>query len=328
METEFLLNETKINRPMAMVLPQDIKNRIHSRGFLNVSELYMVAGTNSLCDENTKYNPAYSGLSFQKIDLIKILDIEIEYFMSYFDKDLHNSIYEDGKRRGKMHFHKTSNGEEIKRSFFSLKFGKIEIEEYYENYLIEIKCNFNFDEKIKNSREMVELFTSLGYKSELIGDNQLVYVRKNPSNKKNRQVIETESYEPHPLMGFTEFVKNYKIMWDRDPEELTDVYKNILGKKIYWTLESPLRIHVLSKSLNKDSKFNYDYLIKLFRKYKREGIKKIRESDIKRKYSIKVKYLVRNELCYVPYIETFEYETCKGNKKLNELLLLRVDLIK
>ena len=217
METEFLLNNTKLNRPAT--LPQDIKDRINSRGYLNVSELYMVAGTNNLCDEHTKYNPAYLRLSFQKIDLIKILDIEIEYFMSYFDEDLHKSIYEDGKRRGKMHFHKTSNGEEIKKSFFSLKFGKIEIEEYYENYLIEIKCNFNFDEKIKNSKEMVELFTSLGYESELVGDNQFVYVRKNPSNKKNRQIIETESYEPQPLPGFTEFLKNYKIMWDRDPKK-------------------------------------------------------------------------------------------------------------
>lgn len=322
MEEEFLFNSMRLERPIAMVLPQDIKNRINSRGYLNAKDLCMTAGSDKFCDEYTKFSPAYSGLSFEKIDLIKVLDIEIEYFMSYFDENLHNSIYKDGEKRGKMHFHKTSLGEEIKRSFFSLKFGKIEIEEYYENYIIEIKCNFNFSEKIENSKEMVKLFLDLGYESRLIGDNQLVYVRKKLSNKKNRQAIDTGSYEPQPLPGFEKFIRDYKRKWEIDPKELTKIYKDILGKKINWTKESPLRIQVLSNKLNKDTKIDYDYLIKLFRKYNREGINKIKDSDVYRKYSLKVRYLIRNEFSYTPYTEVFEYDTVQGNKKLNNLLSL------
>lgn len=147
----------RFNRPEALVVPLDILATYRGRGYIKIRPT-QCGGKN----HRVSYNPVKrrDNILFEKINLTKILDIEIKFFSKNQGQPAH-----------------WGHDKEERHAFASMKYGTILIEEFDENYIIEIRSE-NLDYKIDMSRDMVKEFRDLGYESKIIGDSVLVYVRK------------------------------------------------------------------------------------------------------------------------------------------------------
>jgi hypothetical protein len=156
METEFLFYQDRFRKPDALVIPEDIVGRYHSRGCVLIRP--------SQCGEECEKDLKKKRSDFEKIDMEKVLLINARYF-DFFHEQSCKHFYE-------------KNHTDSKHTYASDKYGYLMIEEFEENYLIEIReVKFKKD-KIKFSKDMVKEFKTLGYEAKIIGDNILVYVKK------------------------------------------------------------------------------------------------------------------------------------------------------
>ena len=305
-----LFIQDRFNRPDALVIPQDIINRINSRGYLRIDETY---------GETSEQLP---NLSYEKIDLIKILDLDLIYSFpgnTNLDKILEN-FYEKGMKRGTKQFYHGGLNFLKRSSFFSLLFGKLSIEEFKENYLIEI---INPLESENESKEMKELFETYGYKSEIVGERNFIYLNKKISKKKTRY-IRTETFYPCRTSDQVSFIKILQSIFEKLRKDFNRQWSRYLN--VPFEIEGNEQGHIgvsLYKISNNSLHNDKDYQIKLYRKYIRYGKDdQIIYEEVKNMFSIcgKVTYFdIRQK---DSFIRSKEFSFCPDINKIKELLKL------
>lgn len=155
METEFLFHQDRFRKQDALIIPEDIIGRYNSRGYILIRP--------SQCGDECEKDLKKKRSDFEKIDMEKILSINARYF---------DFLHEQSCK----HFYE-KNHTDAKHTYASDKYGYLMIEEFEENYLIEIR-EVKLKDKIKFSKDMVKEFRSLDYEAKIVGDNILVYVKK------------------------------------------------------------------------------------------------------------------------------------------------------
>lgn len=145
----------RFDRPEALIVPADILVTYSGRGYIKIRPT-QCGGK----DHRVNYSPKRDKVQFEKINLTKILDIEIKFFSQNQGQPSH-----------------WGHDREERHAFASARYGTLLIEEFDENYIIEVRSE-DLDDKINLSRDMVREFRNLGYESKIIGDSIFVYVRK------------------------------------------------------------------------------------------------------------------------------------------------------
>jgi hypothetical protein len=156
MDTTDYIGYDCFDRPEALIVPADILVTYSGRGYIKIRPT-QCGGK----DHRVDYNPkTRDKVQFEKINLTKILDIEIKFFSQNQGQPSH-----------------WGHDREERHAFASARYGTLLIEEFDENYIIEVRSE-DLDDKINLSRDMVKEFRNLGYESKIIGDSIFVYVRK------------------------------------------------------------------------------------------------------------------------------------------------------
>ena len=117
METEFLFHQDRFRKQDALIIPDDIVGRYNSRGYILVRP--------SQCGDECEKDLKKKRSDFEKIDMEKILSINSRYF---------DFLHEQSCK----HFYE-KNHTDAKHTYASDKYGYLMIEEFEENYLIEIR---------------------------------------------------------------------------------------------------------------------------------------------------------------------------------------------
>lgn len=307
---ETLCINDRFRRPDALVVPHDLIDRINSRGYLRISEIY------------AETNEQVPNISYEKIDLIKLLEIDLTY--SYpkgvnIDKKL-IEYYDEGHKRGTKQFYKEGLGFLERSSYFSLLFGKISIEEFKENYLIEI---INSLEPLEEANELKELLEGYGYDCNIIGDKHFIYLKKKLSKKKG-SYIKTGTFYPCMTSDLIRFIDMFLYEFNQHKAILNCQWEPYLNESLDISCKKKEHIGIRFNELKHNSLCeDRDYMIKLYRKYVRYSkYKGIVLDEIKKMFSISGVAVHINESIKNYSINYTNFSFCPDSTKYNKFLKL------
>ena len=135
----------------ALIVPGDLVRKYRQYGYVKAQP------TKSL-KKSYKKDQEYrrDGIQFLKIDFEGILSLNPRYFYDGIKSDV--------------------------RLHASDIYGFLYIEEFKENYLVEVRSAEDIEEKFDMSRDIVKKLRDLGYEAKIVGNEILIYVRKKIKN--------------------------------------------------------------------------------------------------------------------------------------------------
>jgi hypothetical protein len=135
----------------ALIVPSDMVRKYRQNGYVKAQP---VKSSKKSYKKDNEYRR--DGIQFLKIDFEGILSLNPRYFYDGIKSDV--------------------------RLHASDLYGFLYIEEFKENYFIEVRSADDIEEKFDMSRDIVKKLRDQGYEAKIMGDKILIYVRKKIKN--------------------------------------------------------------------------------------------------------------------------------------------------